>query len=187
MFSLHDPGLRLRPLHRIFNGAASVDSDRLILSCRGAFDGENVGSGPEAANEVWQHLLDLGDQGACGVYSANDQTWTLLTENVDTSRRLNELLPDSDSVSNSFSSSIVDELLLRDCLGLDPETALLSDSIADFESQMDASCSLAILAPPPSQELLAEAIRTKATIPRRSAQVLSRLVSGLVFNPLNTS
>ncbi len=80
LVGMSDPGLAVLPTHRLFRGVDPISSSQLIERLGPAFTCETVGSGPEAAAELWDLISLEQNQGTMGFYCRSDNQWVLSTD-----------------------------------------------------------------------------------------------------------
>ncbi|MEM9657190.1 MAG: DUF1015 domain-containing protein, partial [Planctomycetota bacterium] len=75
--SMNDPGMLVLPTHRLFRGVSPMTTDQLVERLGECFATTPAGSGPERAISLWEEIEAEAEQGTLGLYTAEDQQWTL--------------------------------------------------------------------------------------------------------------
>ncbi|MFN0016821.1 MAG: DUF1015 domain-containing protein [Pirellulaceae bacterium] len=116
--SMNDPGLLVLPTHRLFRGVPAMTSRDLQGKLGGNFKTESFGSGPELAASAWEKIEVEGDQGQLGLYTAQDNAWTLARITPAGLTRLAELAPEHSGDWQGLGVSILQRLVMETLLGL---------------------------------------------------------------------
>ncbi len=74
---MEDPGLIVMPTHRLFRGLPALSSQELAARLSPSFSTRAAGCGPDQARAVWEDIETGGEQGAIGLYTQKDQSWTI--------------------------------------------------------------------------------------------------------------
>ncbi len=194
VMSMDDPGLVVLPTHRLFHGirefGASEISERLSV----AFDCEVVGDGPQSAAKVWTQIEELDDQGAFGLYSAQDQKWTLVTANEQTSGKMQEIAAAHSEDWRSLGVAILHGLIVDELLELrgHPKPTyvhLINEVVDGLEGKLDGGLpyQLAALVMPASVDDIRRVSLHNERMPAKSTYFYPKLLSGLVVNPLDAN
>jgi uncharacterized protein (DUF1015 family) len=194
LMSMDDPGLIVLPTHRLLHGISPMSSQELVERLSGTFDCEAAGQGPEAAKELWSQIEQLQDQGAFGLYTAQDSRWTLVTANQATHSKMQTLASTHSEQWRSLGVSMLHGLIIDELLGLrghpKPTYVHLVDEVVDglhgrLEGALDYQ--LAALVMPASVEDVRRISLNGERMPAKSTYFYPKLLSGLVVHPLDKS
>ncbi len=192
LMSMDDPGLVVLPTHRLFHGIRQIDAQELTDRLSAVFDCEPLGEGPDAAPNVWKQIEELQEQGAFGLYTANDRKWTLVTANQSTAAKMELVASDHSSDWRSLGVAMLHGLIIDQLLGLaghpKPTYVHLVDEVVDglegrLEGQLDYQ--LAALVMPASVEDVRKISLNGERMPAKSTYFYPKLLSGLVVHPLD--
>ncbi len=194
VMSMDDPGLVVLPTHRLFHGIASMDAEELRSRLGDTLDCEPCGTGAQEAGAVWQKIEELDDQGAFGLYTANDDAWTLVTANENTQKKMQELYPDQSDDWRQLGVSILHGLIIDELLGHKghpkPTYVHLVDEVVDgLQGNLDGDHQypLAALVMPATVDDIRRVSLHKERMPAKSTYFYPKLLSGLVVNPLDSN
>lgn len=192
VMSMDDPGLIVLPTHRLLHDVPALDSTELATKLSDCFDCEIVGTGPEAANDVWKHIEELDDQGAFGLYTAKDKKWTLVTANEATPAKMAEVASEASDDWRGLGVAILHGLIIDELLGMKghpkPNYVHLIDEVIDglngkLEGPQDYP--LAALVMPATVDDIRRVSLHNERMPAKSTYFYPKLLSGLVVNPLD--
>ncbi len=196
-----DPGMIVLPTHRLFRGTRVLHSADLAKRLAGYFDLAIVGVGVELARKVWRQIESVGSQSTLGLFTHADQTWhraTLTAEGVQEMKLaaaqrsldwqslgvaiLHELLVKRLFVAESLPTpryvhtikEVVDELTSGDVAGRD----------ATGQMGSNHPFHLAALVLPATLNDIRRVSDRGERMPAKSTYFYPKLLSGLVFNPL---
>ncbi len=113
---MSDPGMIVLPTHRLFRGLAPISSHELQVKLNGFFDCREAGQGSQPASALWDELESRGEQGTIGLFTEQDQRWTMASINDGGRRRMSELAADHSPRWQSLGVSILQRLVLEHCL-----------------------------------------------------------------------
>jgi uncharacterized protein (DUF1015 family) len=186
LVGMSDPGLVVLPTHRLFVQPAITTAADLRTRLGDCFTTEPAGTGPAAAEQVWD-LIEAGDdQGTLGLYTAGDQAWTLARITTAGRARMDQVAADHGPAWRSLGVSILHRLVIGDLLGAKeiptPGYVHLVREVVDGLGS--GKYPLAALVMPASVEDIREVSETGERLPAKSTYFHPKLVSGLVFNPL---
>jgi uncharacterized protein (DUF1015 family) len=187
LVGMSDPGLAILPTHRLVTGFPNLTADDLARALAPNLSVESVGRGAEAAERVWKRIeLDDG-QDVFGFGTAADGVWSfarvidaspmakLAAEQSDDWRKLGVSL---------LHKLVIDDLLKRAYPKASPQFRYVHLLDEATEAIASKGCDLACLVPPARIEHV-EAIASKfEKMPPKSTYFYPKLLSGLVFNPL---
>lgn len=194
VMSMDDPGLIVLPTHRLLSGVAELDANQLKNMLEPWFDCEPAGKGPECADDVWQQIEALDDQGVFGLFTVKDQRWTLVTANGRTAEKMLEIAGEQSEDWRSLGVSILHSLVIDELLGMKghpkPTYVHLVDEVVDglqgkLAGQTDFQ--LAALVMPATVDDIRRVSLHKERMPAKSTYFYPKLLSGLVVNPLDAS
>jgi uncharacterized protein (DUF1015 family) len=114
--SMSDPGMLVLPTHRLFRGLPPMTAAQLCERLGGAFETEPAGEGPERARSLWDEIELEGDQGTLGLYTAEDNKWTLVRLTDAGSRRMAEAASDHSEDWQGLGVSILHRLIMETLL-----------------------------------------------------------------------
>lgn len=182
-----DPGLAILPTHRLVSGLDGVTSGDVRTALEGRFEFEDMGEGASAASETWQMMDADGGQDVFGFCAAADGKW-LFARATDASP-MDELAADQSEAWRSLGVSILHRMVLEHLLQNSRPDAEIS---CRYVKQMDEvtaavadkSCSLACLVAPAGMEHIEKIASGFEKMPAKSTFFYPKLLSGLVFNPL---
>lgn len=183
---MDDPGLAILPTHRLLSGLPNVSADELQSALGDRFSFEDVGSGDEAARETWDLMEADGNQNLLG-FGTTDGRWQLarLTDESD----MNRLAADQCEEWRALGVSILHRLVIENLLAQKwPDADItcryvhLLDEVT--AAQNENSCRLACLVAPAGMEHVEQIASKLEKMPQKSTYFYPKLLSGLVFNPL---
>jgi uncharacterized protein (DUF1015 family) len=194
LMSMDDPGLIVLPTHRLFHGVAEFNSSELASRLAPAFDCEIVATGPAAAHQVWKQIEELKDQGAFGLYTAQDDTWTLVMANSNTAGQMESVCPDQSRDWQSLGVAMLHGLIIDKLLGLaghpKPTYVHLVDEVVDgLHGRLEGNLHypLAALVMPASVDDVRRISLHNERMPAKSTYFYPKLLSGMVVHPLDKS
>jgi uncharacterized protein (DUF1015 family) len=194
VMSMDDPGLIVLPTHRLLHGVPEIDAEQLKEKLGPFFDCEVVAEGPQAAAQVWEQIEQLDDQGAFGLYTAQDQQWTLVTANSNTAGKMAEVFADQSEDWRSLGVSMLHGLIIDELLGMQghPKPTyvhLVEEVVSGLQGELEGGehYPLAALVMPASVEDIRRVSLHKERMPAKSTYFYPKLLSGLVVNPLDAS
>jgi uncharacterized protein (DUF1015 family) len=183
---MSDPGLLVLPTHRLFRGAPALDAAALAAKLGPAFTTRNAGTLSKSAHQVWDEIEIGGEQGTLGLYTQNDQRWTLATITAAGRARLAELAPEHTQDWRDLGVSILHRLVVDNLLsGKDwpkPRYVHLVDEVV--EGLDSGEFPLAALVMPASVDHIRTISQHGERMPAKSTYFYPKLLSGLVVNPL---
>ena len=184
---MSDPGLAILPTHRLISGLPDLTAEDLRRVLGSHFELELMGTGPDGARQAWEMIEADGGQNVFGFGTTSDDQWQFAR--LTYPRAMGMLASDHTEQWQALGVSILHRLMLEHLLAntypnhqqalkyvhrLDEVTAV----------QRERSCQLACLVAPAR----IEDVRTIASgfekMPPKSTYFYPKLLSGLVFNPL---
>ncbi len=196
LISMDDPGLIVLPTHRLIHGCEAIDSGQLRSRVGDYFDCESVGNGPQCAGQVWKHIDDIGEQSVFGIYTAKDQTWTLLSAKASAAQRMRAIAPNQSDDWRSLGVAILHQMIFEDLLGLHEKDLpkptyvhLVDEVVAGLQGQLEGNLNypLAALVMPASVNDIRAVSLHNERMPAKSTYFYPKLLSGLVVNPLDAN
>lgn len=199
--SMNDPGMIVLPTHRLFRGIAPLTSEELVAKLGACFTTRPAGKGPGQAGAVWEEIEVTGEQGTLAFYTAKDDQWTLASVTPAGVTRIAELATDHSAEWQSLGVSLLHRLVMDNLLGAanlpkpmyvhaveEVEQGLIQgDSVGrDATGQMGQGgrFELAALVMPATVGHVQAISEHGERMPAKSTYFYPKLLSGLVFNPL---
>jgi uncharacterized protein (DUF1015 family) len=184
--SMSDPGMIVLPTHRLFVGPPPMASDELIARLGENFSTRLAGEGPDLAQTVWEEMEVEGEQGVLGLYAARDGRWVVARITDAGRNRLKALAPDRSDAWRSLGVSILHRLVVENLL--DGKTWPKPDYVHLVQEAIDGLESdrfpLAALVMPATIDHIRAVSEHGERMPQKSTYFYPKLLSGLVFNPL---
>ena len=198
---MSDPGMIVLPTHRLFRGLPQYTSEQIVQKIGDCFETRPGGQGAEAAGNVWEDIVTADAQGTLGLFTAKDQQWTLATITDTGRRRLAELAAEKSDQWRGLGVSILHRLLIEEVLeGKDlpkPMYVHAVDELVEAIQQGDTTgrdatgqmgqggqFPLAALVMPATLDHVRAISEQGERMPAKSTYFYPKLLSGLVFNPL---
>jgi len=192
LMSMDDPGLVVLPTHRLLHGVRPMDALELSRRLSSNFDCELAGEGPEAAKHLWGQIEQLQDQGAFGLYTAQDRKWTLVTATQSTQSKMQEVAAEQSDQWRSLGVSMLHGLIIDELLELKghPKPTyvhLVQELIDGLEGRLEGNLDyqLAALVMPATVEDVRKISLNGERMPAKSTYFYPKLLSGLVVHPLD--
>ena len=199
--SMSDPGMIVLPTHRLFRGISPLTSADLVSRLGSCFTTRSAGQGPEQAAAVWAEIEAAGEQGTLAFYTARDRQWTLASVTPAGVARIAELAPEHSGDWQSLGVSLLHRLVMDNLLqaknlpkpmyvhAVDEVVhgLLHGDTVGrDATGQMGAGgqFELAALVMPATVGHVQAISEHGERMPAKSTYFYPKLLSGLVFNPL---
>lgn len=198
---MSDPGMVILPTHRLFRGVPAMTSDELKTKLGDCFTCRLAGEGPDLAEMIWDQIAAEDDQGMLGFYTEKDQRWTLARITDAGRKRMAELSTDHSTDWQSLGVSILHRLVMDNLLALpklpSPKYVRAIDEVVqglvegddtgrDATGQMASggTFNLAAVVMPATVEHIRLISEHHERMPAKSTYFYPKLLSGLVFNPL---
>lgn len=184
---MNDPGLLILPTHRLARGLPGLTAETLRNCLAGSFDLEMIGQGPASGRLGWERIQAEGGQSLLAFGTAADGLWQ--TARFRKPKLMERLAPDHTPAWRALGVSILHVgvlgHLLPEELGCHPECAYVH-LLREVEAPLARKeCDLAVLVPPATMEQVQEIAAGLEKMPAKSTYFYPKLLSGLVFNPLN--
>jgi hypothetical protein len=198
---MDDPGLVVLPTHRLFRGVAPMDSHELRRRLGPAVETIDTLQSPRAAASMWEQIEASGDQACIGLYTAQDDTWSLVQITEHGRAQMQQAAPDKSADWQHLGVAILHELIIKTLLKLTnlpspsyvhsiPEviTALATGDAAGRDATGQTGTGerfqLAALVQPASVQDIRTVSSHGERMPAKSTYFYPKLLCGLVFNSL---
>ena len=183
---MSDPGMIVLPTHRLFRGLAPMTSSDLVAKLGDSFTTRVAGEGSDLAHTVWEEIEYGGEQGTLGFYTVEDERWVVATITDAGRARMTKVASDHSPAWQGLGVAILHRLVVDTVLGArdlsKPRYVHLVDELVEgLESD---EFQLAALVMPASVEHVREISEHRERMPAKSTYFYPKLLSGLVFNPL---
>jgi uncharacterized protein (DUF1015 family) len=183
---MSDPGTVVFPTHRLFKGLPAMTADDLRGKLGDCFDLLPAGEGPQAAHEAWETVVADGEQGTLAFYTAKDRRWSIARLSGAGEARLKAAAPDRSDDWRGLSVAIlhrlvIDTLLKATNLPKPTYVHLIDEVVQELEA---GDYPLTALVQPPGLDQIEAVSRHLERMPAKSTYFYPKLLSGLVFNPL---
>ncbi len=198
---MEDSGLIVLPTHRLFRGAPPIDSLELQKRLGSAFEIMQMGSGASTAQATWAEIQASDDPSSLGLYTAKDDTWSLIQITDHGRELMQQVAIDYSSDWQELGVAILHELVINKLLNFRElptpryvhsvdevvEDLLRGDSAGrDATGQIGTSepFQLAALVQPATVDDIRRVSSHGERMPAKSTYFFPKLLCGLVFNPL---
>lgn len=199
--SMSDPGMIVLPTHRLFRGLPPMTSEQLIEKLGDSFETSSAGEGPDRAPQLWEEIETEDSQGTLALYTSEDGKWTMarLTEagKAKMAQVADDHCPDWQQLGVSLLHRLIGDTLL-DAANLPAPKYVRSfeevveglkhgDTTGRDHTGQEASggrFELAALVMPATLEHIRQISNAAERMPAKSTYFYPKLLSGLVFNPL---
>jgi len=184
--AMEDPGLIVMPTHRLFNGLPELTREELTAKLGSCFHLEHVGSGEEAAHDVWRRIEQEQRQDAIGLYTSKDKCWSLTTLTAEGKAKMDEIAHDHHPEWRELGVSLLHRLIVETLLGVpDPPKPEYVHLVEEVVSGLQvANYPLAALVMPATVEHIKTLSLLGDRMPAKSTYFYPKLIAGFVFNPL---
>ena len=186
LVGMSDPGLVVLPTHRLFVKPSVATAGELAAKLGDCFTTEAAGTGPAAADTVWDRIDVENKQGTLGLYTAGDQAWTLARITPAGRARMDQVAADHGPAWRSLGVSILHRLVVGELLAAKeiPTPGYVHLVREVVEGLGTGRYPFAALVMPASVEDIRKVSETGERMPAKSTYFYPKLASGLVFNPL---
>ena len=198
---MSDPGMIVLPTHRLFRGIPPLSSDTLIEKMGDHFQTRVVGTGTELASSVWEEIATADNQGQLGLFASQDRKWVLAQITPAGQQKMAEIASEHSPEWQSLGVSILHRLLMETLLeaGQLPkpmyvhavdeliENLKSGDTVgrdATGQQGQGGEFPLAALVMPATLSHVRQISELGERMPAKSTYFYPKLLSGLVFNPL---
>jgi len=199
--SMSDPGMIVLPTHRLFRGLPAISSEELRDRLGDSFSTETAGEGPQRAPELWEEVETENSQSTLALYTAEDERWTLARLTDAGREKMAQAASDHCTDWQGLGVSLLHRLIIDTLLSSPDlpapkyvrsieevvEGLAHGDSVGrDHTGQMASGgrFELAALVMPATLEHIRAISNAAERMPAKSTYFYPKLVSGLVFNPL---
>jgi len=199
--SMSDPGMIVLPTHRLFRGLPAMTAEQLSERLGDCFDTVSAGEGPELAPELWEEIETEDDQSTLALYTTEDQKWTIARLTDAGKSKLAAVAEDHCDDWQGLGVSILHRLIadtLLDAPNLPAPKYVRAieevvdglkhgDSVGRDHTGQESSggrFELAALVMPATLEHIRAISNAAERMPAKSTYFYPKLLSGLVFNPL---
>ena len=199
--SMFDAGMIVLPTHRMFRGLSAISSSDFIDKLSPAFDCETVGTDPADARDIWEQIEVEDQQSTMAFFCHSDSTWVMVRLNENGRKMMDELANNQSSDWQSLGVAILHNLVIKKLLGYDnlPSPGYVHsvqeviDGINNGDSAgrdatgqqgQGAPFELCCLVMPATLELVKRISEHGERMPAKSTYFYPKLLSGLVFNPI---
>ncbi len=184
--SMDDPGMIVLPTHRLFNGAPELTSDELIEKLGDCFETRVAGEGADLAHTVWSEIETRDEQSVIGLFTQKDERWVVATLTAQGRVKMAEIAAEQSEDWQGLGVSILHRLIMEHLLGaadLPKPTYVhqVEEVVQGLESGKHA---LAAVIMPATLEHIRAISEHGERMPQKSTYFYPKLLSGLVFNPL---
>jgi uncharacterized protein (DUF1015 family) len=183
---MSDPGMIVLPTHRLFRGVPAMSSGELIAKLGPAFTCRVAGEGADLAATVWEEIEYGGEQGSLGLFTADDERWTVATLTDIGRRRMAEVASDHSADWQGLGVAILHRLVIDTLLGAanlpKPRYVHLVDEV--IEDLASIEFTLAALVMPATVDHIQAISEYRERMPAKSTYFYPKLLGGLVINPL---
>jgi len=187
LVAMSDPGLAILPTHRLISGLPELTADQLADALAGHFELESIGTGDAAARQTWEMMDADGGQDVFGFGTAADGEWVFAR--VTDASPMADLCPDQTPAWRELGVSVLHRLVLDHLIQKQHPQAELQCRYVHLMDEVNAgmsgkSCQLACLVAPAGIDHVREIASHYEKMPPKSTFFYPKLLSGLVFNPL---
>jgi uncharacterized protein (DUF1015 family) len=190
LVGMSDPGLLILPTHRLVSGFPGLNALELARRLAPEFEVRETGVGAAGCHAAWQAIRGGGEQHLLGFGTASDGAWLLARLRSD--ETMDRLAANHTPNWRALGVSILHVLVLDHLLaaGASPGTGapptcryvhLIGEVIDDMVAH---GCDLACLVPPAGMQHVEAIASGLETMPPKSTYFYPKLLTGLVFNPL---
>lgn len=184
---MSDPGLAILPTHRLVSGLPPLSTEDLAAALQGHFELEPVGTGDEAARDTWELMAADGGQDVFGFGTSADGAWVFAR--LKDASPMAELCPQQSAAWRRLGVSllhrlVIDHLLKERFPDADPQCRYVHRMDEVTSALSGKECPLACLVAPAGIEHVREIASGFEKMPPKSTYFYPKLLSGLVFNPL---
>jgi len=204
--SMSDPGMIVLPTHRLFRGLPPITAKELSEKLGNCFSTASSGLGPSEAPLLWEEIETEDDQATLALFTAEDQQWTTVRLTDAGRARMSEVASEHCSAWQGLGVSILHRLIVGTLLAdLSEEGANLpapkyvrsidevveglqhGDGVGrDHTGQKGSGgrFELAALVMPATLGHIRAISNAAERMPAKSTYFYPKLLSGLLFNPL---
>ena len=198
---MSDPGMIVLPTHRLFRGLPPLTQPELQERLAPYFDLQMAGIGAERATELWEEIVTADQQSTLALHTAADDQWTLARLNEHGQAKMAEISPDHGADWQGLGVSLLQRLVLEHALGgRDRPKPMYVHSVQEVidgirqgdtvgrdatgQQGQGGKFPLTALVMPASLDHVRAISQQGERMPAKSTYFYPKLLSGLVFNPL---
>jgi len=199
--SMSDPGMIVLPTHRLFRGLPEMSSSELVEKLGDCFETRRAGEGSDLATTIWEEIETADDQGTIGLFTNQDEAWTIARITDQGRQRIREIAADRSEDWRSLGVSILHRLIADDLLAApdapSPKYVRAIEEVIEGLEYGDTagrdatgqvgqagSFPLAALVMPATLEHIRAISQHGERMPPKSTYFYPKLLSGLVINRL---
>lgn len=183
-------GLCVLPSHRIVSGLSDFQGERLLSGLARDFDLFRL----DGAASLSQAIAVAGkDTVAIGLYLGRERAWVLRLRDLDIAHRAAKERGFDAPVMGELGVCVLQNLILEPLLNISAEvlstTERVSYTIHEEEARRqvdEGKAQAAFILNPTTVEQIWQAAKQGATLPQKSTYFFPKLLTGLVFNPLDS-
>ena len=183
---MNDPGMIVLPTHRLFRGLPQLTSAELMEKLESAFQCRAVGEGAELAHSLWEQMETENSQETLAFHTAADDRWVVATLTESGRQQMEEVAPEHGATWRGLGVSILHRLAVETLIGVEkperPTYVHLVEEVVD--GIRSGQYPLAALVMPATLEHIRLISEQAERMPAKSTYFYPKLLSGLVFNPL---
>jgi uncharacterized protein (DUF1015 family) len=185
--SMHDPGLVVLPTHRILWNGAGIKPGQLLQRLKESFDVRTFNVSDTAGLRAALAQAPHGRAFGLAMVGIGERFLVTLTDAKLLERFAGNMAP----AVRALDVTLLDAIVLRGLAGLDSTTAERSGRLTyvhdDIEAlaAVDAGAEAVFLLAPPHLEDVEAVCLSGETMPQKSTYFFPKLLTGLVFNPLD--
>ena len=188
---MSDPGMVVLPTHRLFRGVPPMTSEQLVAKLGSYFHCRLAGEGTDLAESLWDQIEADGEQGQFAFFTAKDGRWVHAQITEAGRQKMAEVATDHSGDWQGLGVAMLHRLVMDTLLDLKnlpkPEYVHLVSELVDFlenDSPAQPEFSLAALVMPATIDHIRAVSEHGERMPAKSTYFYPKLLSGLVFNPL---
>ncbi len=184
--AMEDPGLVVLPTHRLFRDLPSLTAEELTRRLGDLFVARAAGTGPDDAATVWEDIETSGDPSALGLFTREDQRWTIVQLTPAGRAKMEVVAEDHGSEWRELGVSVLHRLLVETILGCSGQssTQYVHKLEEVTEGLHTGQYPMAALVPPATVDHVRAISLQGERMPAKSTYFYPKLLSGLVINPL---
>ncbi len=185
--SMHDPGLVVLPTHRVVRPGAGLDPQALLAQLCEHFDVRSFRSFEADRFRAALHQAPRGSAFGLAAAASDERLVVTLSDRALLDRYAGPIAP----AVQRLDVTLLDAVVLRGLAGLDPAVAERSGHLVYMHDDAEALASVdrdgntAFLLAPPRLEDVEAVCLSGETMPQKSTYFFPKLLTGLVFNPLD--
>ena len=202
MVGMNDPGMLVLPTHRLFRGFPEMTSAELIAKLGDCFTTRVAGEGSDLAEIVWQEIETEDQQGTIGLHTAQDDRWVVARVTDAGRAKMAEVAGQHSTDWQGLGVSLLHRLIVETLLeqtnlpapkyvhdvdevieGIDAGDSAGRDATGQAGS--GGKFNLAALVMPATLDHIRAISEHAERMPAKSTYFYPKLLSGLLFHPLD--